>query len=134
MKKLLISTFAIAALFLSGCATIISGANQTLTFNSDVDDVEVYVDGALIGKTPVSASFKKSKAQSVMFKKSGYEAVTRDITTSYDNVALLNIFWDLSTTDMITGAAFEYEPGAIYVEMPKKEDEEASDDAEVTEE
>ncbi len=122
MKKILISTFAVAALFLSGCASIISGTNQTLTFNSDVEDVEVYVDGALIGKTPVSASFKKNKAQSVMFKKTGYEAVTRELTKSYDNVALINIFWDLSTTDMITGAAYEYEPGAIYVEMPKKED------------
>ncbi len=126
MKKILISTFAIAALFLSGCATIISGTNQTLTFNSDVDDVEVYVDGLLIGVTPVTSSFKKNKVESVMFKKEGYEVITRDITTSYDNVALLNIFWDLSTTDMITGAAYEYEPGAIYVKMPKKESEEES--------
>lgn len=134
MKKIIISTFAIAALFLSGCATIISGTNQTLTFNSDVKDVEVYVDGALIGKTPVSASFKKNKVQSVMFKKEGYEAVTRDVTKSYDNVALLSVFWDLSTTDMITGAAYEYEPGAIYVEMPKQEDEEDSAEKESAEE
>lgn len=128
MKKILISAFTVAALFLTGCATIISGTNQTLTFNSDVDDVEVYVDGALIGKTPVSASFKKNKVKSVMFKKSGYEAVTRQITTSYDNVALLSIFWDLSTTDMISGAAFEYEPGAIYVQMPKTENEETAEE------
>ena len=128
MKKILISAFTIASLFLTGCATIISGTNQTLTFNSDVDDVEVYVDGALIGKTPVSTSFKKNKVKSVMFKKSGYEAVTRQITTSYDNVALLSVFWDLSTTDMISGAAFEYEPGAIYVQMPKIESEETTEE------
>ena len=118
MKKILITAFTFASLFLTGCATIISGTNQTLTFNSDVKDVSVYVDGALIGTTPVSAQFKKNKANTVMFKKEGYQTVTRDITKSFDNIALGNVFWDLSTTDMITGAAFEYSPNAIYVEMP----------------
>jgi PEGA domain. len=107
-------------LLLSGCATIMSGSNQTLTFNSNVEGVSVYVDGALIGKTPVSASFKKNKAQSVMFSKEGYQSVTREITKEFDPVAALNIFWDLSTTDFITGAVYEYAPNAIYVEMPPK--------------
>jgi hypothetical protein len=120
MKKSLLILVSAAALFLSGCATIISGTNQTLTFNSDVEGVLVYVDGAAIGKTPVSVSFKKNKVQSVMFKKDGYETVTREITKSYDPVALLSIFWDYSTTDVLTGAVFEYSPNAIYVEMPKK--------------
>lgn len=121
MKKLILATCASASLLLTGCATVISGTNQTLTFNSDVEDVNVYVDGALIGKTPVSASFKKNKVKTVMFQKEGYEAVTRDITKSYDKTALLSLFWDYSTTDFITGAAYEYEPSAIYVEMPVKE-------------
>lgn len=120
MKKIIIATLACATLLLTGCATIISGTNQTLTFNSNVEDVNVYVDGALIGKTPVSASFKKNKAQTVMFTKEGYLAVTRDITKSFDPVALVNIIWDLSTTDFITGAVYEYAPNAIYVEMPLK--------------
>jgi hypothetical protein len=121
MKKIILTTLAIATLVLSGCASIISGTNQTLTFTSDIEGVNVYVDGALIGKTPVSASFKKNKAQTVMFRKKGYETITREITKSFDSVAILNIFWDLSTTDLITGAVYEYAPNAIYVEMPIKE-------------
>jgi hypothetical protein len=120
MKKIILTTLAIATLVLSGCASIISGTNQTLTFTSDIEGVNVYVDGALIGKTPVSASFKKNKAQTVMFRKKGYETITREITKSFDSVAILNIFWDLSTTDLITGAVYEYAPNAIYVEMPIK--------------
>ncbi|ETX11366.1 hypothetical protein MUS1_11270 [Marinomonas ushuaiensis DSM 15871] len=122
MKKIIIATFVFTTLILTGCATVISGTSQTLTFNSDVEDVDVYVDGALIGRTPVSASFKKNKAQTVMFRKEGYKAVTREITKSFDKVALLSIFWDYSTTDLITGAVYEYAPNAIYVEMPKKEE------------
>ncbi|MBD5771540.1 PEGA domain-containing protein [Marinomonas colpomeniae] len=125
MKKIIIATFVFTMLILTGCATIISGTNQTLTFNSDVEDVDVYVDGALIGKTPVSASFKKNKVQTVMFKKEGYRAVTREITKSFDPITLGSFFWDLSTTDFITGAVYEYAPNAIYVEMPKKEEKSA---------
>ncbi len=121
MKKILLTTLVITTLILSGCASIISGTNQTLTFTSDIEGVNVYVDGALIGKTPVSASFKKNKAQTVMFRKKGYETISREITTTFDSVAILNIFWDLSTTDLITGAVYEYAPNAIYVEMPIKE-------------
>lgn len=122
MGKVLISLLALSSLLLTGCATVLSGTNQTLTFNSDVDDVKVYVDGALIGETPVSASFKKNKVQSVLFKKEGYEPVTREVTKAYDPVTLISFFWDFSTTDLVTGAAFEYAPNAIFVEMPKKED------------
>jgi cell division protein FtsL len=64
MKKIFITILAVAILVLSGCASIISGTNKTLTFNSDIEGVNVYIDGALIGKTPISASFKKNKAQS----------------------------------------------------------------------
>ncbi|MEL0637286.1 PEGA domain-containing protein [Marinomonas sp. TI.3.20] len=121
MKKIILTALACVTILLSGCASIISGTNQTLTFNSNVEGVNVYVDGALIGKTPVSVSFKKNKAQTVMFKKKGYETVIRSITKKFDPVALLDIFWDLSTTDFITGAVYEYEPNSIYVEMPIKE-------------
>lgn len=121
MKKIITAALLATTLVLTGCATIISGSNQTLTFNSNVEDVSVYVDGSLIGKTPVSAQFKKNKAQTVMFKKEGYEPVTRSITKEFDPVAVLNIFWDVSTTDFITGAVYEYSPNAIYVEMPRKQ-------------
>tara|TARA_R110001606_G_scaffold385335_1_gene548807 strand:+ start:476 stop:841 length:366 start_codon:yes stop_codon:yes gene_type:complete len=121
MKKIVIAALSSLVLLLSGCATVMSGTNQTLTFNSNVEGVNVYVDGALIGKTPISASFKKNKAQTVMFTKEGYQSVTREITKEFDPVAVLNIFWDLSTTDFITGAVYEYAPNAIYVEMPAKQ-------------
>lgn len=120
MKKIAAILLSSLTLLLSGCATVISGTNQTLTFNSNVDGVNVYVDGALIGQTPVSASFKKNKVQTVMFTKEGYETVTREVTKEFDPVAALSFFWDFSTTDFVTGAVYEYAPNAIYVEMPPK--------------
>ena len=110
-------TSAVLLLALTGCATLISGTNQTLTFNSEPSGAEVYLDGALIGMTPVSLSVKKNKKDAFLIKKEGYKAVSRDITKSYDPVTVLSIFWDLSTTDMISGAAFEYEPNSYFIQL-----------------
>lgn len=124
-KHLVFTATALLPFILSGCATVISGTSQTLTFNSEPDGAEVYVDGAMIGTTPVSVSVGKNDKDSFMIQKEGYKTVTRDITTSYDPVTLLSVFWDYSTTDMVSGAAFEYEPSSYYVQLAKKETTEA---------
>jgi len=110
-------TSAVLLVSLTGCATLISGTNQTLTFNSEPSGAEVYLDGALIGMTPVSLSVKKNKKDAFLIKKEGYKAISRDITKAYDPVTLLSIFWDYSTTDMISGAAFEYEPNSYFIQL-----------------
>ena len=110
----------ISAIFLSGCATIISGDTKTVTFNSSPEGADVYIDGAIIGKTPVSIVLEKNKKDVVMLKKEGYQAVTRDLTKSYDPITMLSIFWDLSTTDFLSGAAMEYAPKSYYIELREK--------------
>jgi uncharacterized protein YceK len=128
-KPFILAVATLASLTISGCATVISGTTQTLTFNSEPTGAEVYLDGARIGSTPFSLSVKKNEKDTVMIQKEGYKTVTRDITKSYDPVTLLSIFWDYSTTDMISGAAFEYEPNSYFVELDKDEEstEESTD-------
>jgi uncharacterized protein YceK len=126
-KSLTLAAATMASLTISGCATVISGTTQTLTFNSEPSGAEVYLDGARVGTTPVSLSVKKNKKDSVMIQKEGYKTITRDITKSYDPVTILSVFWDYSTTDMISGAAFEYEPNSYFVELDK--DEESTDES-----
>jgi uncharacterized protein YceK len=122
MRSLIQATAALVVLTLSGCATVISGTTQTLTFNSEPKGADVYLDGARVGTTPVSLSVKKNKKDAFMIQKEGYKTVSRDITKSYDPVTVLSIFWDYSTTDMISGAAFEYEPNSYFVELAKDEE------------
>jgi hypothetical protein len=66
-------------------------------------------------------SLKKNKYKNVMFKKDGYSTQTMALDTSYDAIALLNVFWDLSTTDLITGNAYEYAPNTYFARLRKKE-------------
>jgi len=113
----------ITILFVSGCASMINGTKQTVTFTSTPSRAQVLIDGRSIGVTPLTASIKKNKYDSVMVKKEGYAAQAFPLDKSFDGVALLNIFWDLSTTDAITGAIYEYEPSQFHILLEKEEGE-----------
>lgn len=44
---------------ISGCASIASGKDQSLTFNSEPDGATVTVAGKVVGKTPLSVQLKR---------------------------------------------------------------------------
>ncbi len=83
----------------------------------------VIIDGREFGETPLSVNLKKNKYSNVTFKKDGYKSRSVVIEKRYDPVTLLSWFWDLSTTDLITGAIFEYRPNQYYVTLSKAADE-----------
>lgn len=115
--------FAIGIVLISGCATVFKGSNQSVMFNSEPEGAQIIVDGIPMGQTPQSLSLKKNKYKNVTFKKEGYSSQSMALDTSYDAIALLNIFWDLSTTDLITGNAYEYQPNAFFVKLNKTSSE-----------
>lgn len=104
-----------------GSATIVSGSNQNVTFNSNPEGATVLIDGVASCTTPCTVSLPKAHAQKmVSFKKEGFETFSMPMGTSYNGVALLNILWDFSTTDLITGAAWNYSPNNYFSELKKK--------------
>ena len=116
MRNLLVALFILS---LSSCASVFKGTSQVLNFDSSPQGAEVVIDGQSMGQTPLSVKLKKNKYNTVMFKKKGYKTATRIIETSYDGVAILNIFWDSSTTDLITGAIYQYSPASYFAQMSK---------------
>ena len=105
----------------TGCASIFHGTDQALTFTSTPDSAEVLVDGLSQGNTPLTVKLKKNRYSSVMVKKTGYRTQIKPLGTKYDAIALLNVFWDCSTTDLITGAVYEYEPGTYNFNLVKED-------------
>lgn len=104
---------------LVGCAGIINGTSQSVTINSTPEDAEVYIDGELRGTTPLTVKLKKNRYDTIMVKKKGYKTLTKPLSKAYDGTAILNIFWDSSTTDFITGAAYEYEPNSYHFKLAR---------------
>lgn len=103
-----------------GCATIIDGKHQELTFQSTPDGATVTVTGRVIGKTPITTSLNKESNQTVEFKKDGYQPITMRLTTHLDSWFWGNIVlggFIGSTTDGISGAVHEYSPSQYYVTL-----------------
>jgi hypothetical protein len=118
MKKLLlILIFTITSLFAS--ATLFHGTTQTINVDSDPSGASVYVDGNLMGTTPVALNLKKNKYSTITIKKECYKPANIVLQKNFDSVAILDIFWDLSTTDFLTGAISEYTPNSYFVKLQK---------------
>lgn len=110
----------VAASLVNGCATIISGTDQNLTFDSEPDGATVSVAGKVVGKTPMSVQLKKETNQSLTFEKEGYKTHTTQLATKMDgwfwgNILIGGLLG--STTDGVSGAANEYAPDQYYVSL-----------------
>lgn len=117
MKQVLSTSLLASTILMTGCATVISGTSESVTIDSSPQKAEVYIDGAMVGVTPMTLKLEKNKKDSVMVKKEGFKPQSRELTKQYDPVTLVSFFWDASTTDFITGAAMEYDPKSYYFEL-----------------
>lgn len=106
---------------LASCATIISGTSQAVTIDSNVAGATVVIDGSSVGTTPFSGKVRRRRETIGMVRKEGYVAQSFTMSSSYNPVALLSIFWDYSTTDFLTGAVWEYSPSQYYIELVPQE-------------
>ena len=105
---------------LSSCATVIDGTTQAITIDSNVPGSTVAIEGNMVGVTPWTGQIKRQRQSVAMISKDGYSTQTIQLTTSYNTTALLSIIWDYSTTDFLTGAAWEYAPNSYYANMKQE--------------
>ncbi len=119
LKSIITISFASTLLLLTGCATVFKGTDQVLTITSDPDGATVRIDGKPVVVTPLSTKVKKNSADSIMVEKDGFRTETMPLDKKFDGVTLLSIFWDLGTTDFVTGAAYEYQPSTYHFKMKK---------------
>ncbi len=108
--------------FTGGCASMISGSTQPVTFKSSPDDVAVSINGEALGKTPTILVLKRQKDNVVEFSKAGFQKQTLKMETKMNGWVLANIIFCFSclfstTTDYSTGAAYEYAPDQYFVSL-----------------
>lgn len=119
------STFIFMLLLVSGCASIVDGKQQQMTFNSNPQGANVIFNGLPIGVTPVTTSVQRGNMPVVIrFVKDGYKDYEVSATTGLNNWFWGNIISGGvygSTTDYITGAMNKFEPGNYMVTLTPSE-------------
>lgn len=113
-----------SATILSSCATIVAGSSKSVTFDSNPNGVELVMDGNSLGVTPLTIQITGKPNRMIVARKEGYEAQSIILSTKrnpwfWGNIIILGVYG--STTDVQSGAAFEYEPNNYFITlMPKK--------------
>ncbi|EMP56291.1 hypothetical protein MSNKSG1_10468 [Marinobacter santoriniensis NKSG1] len=111
---------AAVALLSSGCASIVSGTDQKLTFNSEPEEATVTVSGRVLGKTPLTVPVDRGSNQFITFEKEGYKTYTAQLSTTtnpwfFGNIVLGGLLG--STTDGVSGAIHEFSPDQYFVTL-----------------
>jgi hypothetical protein len=78
--KSAIAALLVSILLLVSCAAIFKGNSSKVDMSSDPSGASIYVNGNLMGKTPIKLKLESNKVYNVEFKKEGYETRTYNIT------------------------------------------------------
>ena len=118
--KIAFLAFALASI--GGCATIVSGTTQEVSFQSNPEGAKVSVSGRVLGNTPVTLQLKREKGQSLVFEKEGYKRLTMRLDTRmngwfWGNIVIGGLFG--SSTDGVSGAVYAYSPSQYLVSLEK---------------
>jgi len=108
-------------ILISGCATIMEGKTQSVTFNSVPSGADVYLNGKHLGKTPLSLTIDKPKENGQLkFSKKGYKDIEIAANKKMSSWLLGNIIFGGTfgtSTDYASGALYEYEPNNFQVTL-----------------
>jgi len=110
-----------ASFTLLGCSTVLHGGTQAVTFDSKPPGATVRLSNGMEFMTPKVVSLPRSKTQRVTFEKEGYEPQKVYIATEF--LPIPTLFGNLligAVVDLMTGAAWELEPGYVRIELLKE--------------
>jgi hypothetical protein len=128
MKKTLL--LSVAALFFVSCASIISGSDQMIKVDSNIEGATITIikldekdeskKTINVGKTPFNGKIPRIKNAVLQVEKAGYKTQKINMSTETNMVFLLNILSGGTTgtsTDYSTGALFKYSPGSYMANL-----------------
>lgn len=105
-----------SALFLTSCATIISGSRQKVEITSEPASAKVYINEIEVGNTPVQQNLKRNQEYNLILKLDGYETYETKLERKFNAWYIGNIaFGGLIgiIIDPITGAMHKLKPEEI---------------------
>ena len=106
---------ALAVFAFSGCATIIHGTTQEVSFTSDPTSADVVIDGMKLGETPFTAELDRGDKHTVEIRLDGYEPYTMVL-----NKKVSGWVWGNLVFGGLIGLAVDAGTGALYNLTPEQ--------------
>lgn len=105
-----------------GCATMFGDKERTVMVESTPPGAKVLLNGLPYGKTPTTIQITNMlSSNSITLKLDGYDEITRNVSTSIQPVAFLNLInivcWGV---DLATGNVMKIDTRVISVDLDKK--------------
>lgn len=121
---------AVPALLLAGCASIIHGSRQNVSFTSEPAEAVVVVDGRERGTTPLTVDLSRKERHTVALSLPGYQtreiALERGVTGwVWGNIVFGGLIG--LVVDASTGAMYKIEPAALHAELARRPETVAGD-------
>lgn len=119
MKKIITGA---CILFLSACGTVFCGSSQNITFSSNLKEVKIYANGALVcSSTPCKVDIDRgSSALTIIAKADGYDDEISQIKSKINPASWGNLLSVYSwTTDFATSSMWKYNEDGVYINMKK---------------
>ena len=123
MKKSMIMIVVCGVFMFNGCATILSGTSDDVTFNSDPKGATILINGIEEGKTPATVTIKRPGfgEKRVTLKLKGYDDRNFTLSKTFNTMALCNLGsipgWLI---DIVTGSVFKYDRTNYSMDLEPK--------------
>lgn len=107
-------------LWATGCATLFSDRLDDVTFETEPSGAEIYLDGRLIGRTPLTYAIARTAGSrpKIQLRLTGYETKEYALHRSLTTAAFFNtVSVQCWTTDAASGAMLEYYPRRYFVDL-----------------
>lgn len=121
MKKRL-GLLLVVLLFMSSCASILTGTKDTIRFDSKPQGATIYIDGLEVCKTPCVTKVKRSLSEKLVeIKLENFETRVIALDRTFNAVSVLNMFgligWGI---DAATGSLMRYDRKGYDIELKEK--------------
>lgn len=90
LKILAITAIGLLFLAMTGCATVLRGTEQKMTFNTEPEGATVVVDDVKY-TTPAVVKLKRKKEHTVLISKEGYRTVKFSMKAEWDGASLISL-------------------------------------------
>ena len=109
----------LVVMLVTSCATIFKGTTDSIKFGSNPAGAEVYIDGKLMGKTPINFELTSKKTYVIDFK---FEGQTKTINLT-NKIGIQWIILDVLgglipvVVDAVTGDWYQLKPKDVNVDF-----------------